>query len=219
MKGLGIWICIVFIVLASTALAGTTDELPVMNGSKGDMVKKVQTLLVELDFLSSRIDGNFGKVTEKAVKAFQTDCGIETTGIVDDATYEALHRAILSNITEFEALLYVNVLDTVNSLKQIHMYPDTIKLLGAVVMNPKSDNPRTVVYISYKGQSNKKYTDYFWKDMNDVVIKNIFGEDCYTGHDGRMPIEQLDLKELRHYESYSDYVPNLSNTRDIVVDY
>ena len=113
-------------------------------------------------------------------------------------------------ITDTEASFYANVLDTINSLKQIHARPDTFEILGAVVMNPKSDNPRTVVYISYIGLDNNRKTDYFWKDLNKSEIKAIFAEDCYTGHNGRMPIDELDLIELSLYETSGAYTPNLS---------
>ena len=126
---------------------------------------------------------------------------------------------ISANITETEKLFYANVLDTVNSLKQVHMNPDTIELLGAVVMKPNSDNPRTVVYISSKGMNNKTNTDFFWKDLYSSEISTRFAKDCYTGHNGRMPIETLDLKEISYFEICGDYVPYLSSTKDIVVDY
>ena len=121
-------------------------------------------------------------------------------------------------ITETNVLFYANVLDTINSLKQIHTNPETIEILGAVVMNPKSDNPRTIVYISYIGADDKEYTDYFWKDLNGDEIKAIFAKDCYTGNNGRMPIEQLDLTELAYYETCGAYTPNLTSTSEIYLD-
>lgn len=123
-----------------------------------------------------------------------------------------------SNITETEASFYANVLNTINSLKQIHANPDTIEILGAVVMNPDSDDPRTIVYISYVGLDSNEYTDYFWKDMNEPEIKAKFAKDNYSGNDGRMPIEQLDLAKLAYYESCGTYVPNLSPISDIYLD-
>ena len=57
---------------------------PLKKGSKGDSVKKVQTLL------GLKADGDFGPGTEKAVKAFQSDNKLKTDGIVDSVTYKAL---------------------------------------------------------------------------------------------------------------------------------
>ena len=61
------------------------------------------------------------------------------------------------------------------------------------------------------------YTDYFWKDLNSREIKARFAEDCYTGHQGRMPIEQLDMVELNYYAECGAYTPNLSPTSCIDV--
>lgn len=53
-------------------------------GSKGSDVKKLQTAL------KITADGDFGPITEKAVKAYQTKKGIVVTGIVDETTWKRL---------------------------------------------------------------------------------------------------------------------------------
>ena len=57
---------------------------PLKNGSLGQAVKNVQTLL------GLKSDGAFGPGTEKAVKAFQSSEGLKVTGIVDQTTFKAL---------------------------------------------------------------------------------------------------------------------------------
>ena len=57
---------------------------PLKNGSKGQAVKNVQTLL------GLKADGDFGSGTEKAVKAFQSSNKLAQTGIVDVITFKAL---------------------------------------------------------------------------------------------------------------------------------
>ena len=57
---------------------------PLKKGSKGSAVKQVQTKL------GITADGDFGPITEKAVKAYQTKKGIVVTGIVDEATWKRL---------------------------------------------------------------------------------------------------------------------------------
>ena len=59
-------------------------------GSKGDAVRAMQQRLKDLGYLSGTVDGDFGKGTAKAVSAFQTNAGLEATGIADAATQEAL---------------------------------------------------------------------------------------------------------------------------------
>lgn len=53
-------------------------------GSKGQMVKKVQTAL------GQKADGQFGPGTEKAVKDFQTKSKLPVTGKVDEKTAKAM---------------------------------------------------------------------------------------------------------------------------------
>jgi murein DD-endopeptidase MepM/ murein hydrolase activator NlpD len=53
-------------------------------GSKGSEVKKLQTAL------KVTADGDFGPITEKAVKAYQTKKGITVTGVVDETTWKRL---------------------------------------------------------------------------------------------------------------------------------
>ena len=61
-------------------------------GSKGEAVKELQTLLVNAgyDIGSYGIDGDFGRATESAVKAFQRASGLADDGIVGPATWKAL---------------------------------------------------------------------------------------------------------------------------------
>lgn len=63
---------------------------PLQKGSKGDSVIEIQTLLQEQGYLSGTIDGEFGNATLSAVMAFQQANGLEASGVVDEATYNAL---------------------------------------------------------------------------------------------------------------------------------
>jgi len=75
------------------------SEMPtrqmIRRGSRGEDVLYVQDLLQALgyDIGASGADGIFGKDTEKAVKAFQTSCGLTADGIVGQMTYAALEKA------------------------------------------------------------------------------------------------------------------------------
>jgi hypothetical protein len=57
---------------------------PLKVGSKGQAVKNVQTLL------GIKADGDFGPVTEKAVKIFQASSKLAANGVVDGITFKAL---------------------------------------------------------------------------------------------------------------------------------
>ena len=59
-------------------------------GASGDSVVEIQKQLAVLGFLASSVDGKFGPGTEQAVKDFQNANHIESTGIVDKETYDAI---------------------------------------------------------------------------------------------------------------------------------
>lgn len=70
-----------------------TERKPTLKrGSKGDAVRELQEILERLgyDLGKSGVDGDFGRATEKAVKAFQKNAGIGVDGIAGAATWAAL---------------------------------------------------------------------------------------------------------------------------------
>lgn len=54
-------------------------------------VKRMQYRLINLGYLSGDPDGDFGNMTEAAVKAFQTEAGLTVTGIADSDMQTALY--------------------------------------------------------------------------------------------------------------------------------
>jgi hypothetical protein len=57
-------------------------------------VAKVQTLLRLGGFLKDIVDGDFGPLTEAAVRRFQKTVGLDSTGIVNDETLHALETGV-----------------------------------------------------------------------------------------------------------------------------
>ena len=85
------------------------DHKPTLKrGSKGDYVKLAQTELMQrgYDLGKCGVDGDFGKATEKAVKAFQKDNGLKVDGIIGQTTWDALDAPVahytvtISNLTK-----------------------------------------------------------------------------------------------------------------------
>lgn len=81
----------------------STDVAPVARtlqmGSDGELVVALQRTLNARIKNSSGIgtDGDFGPETEGAVKKFQAQEGLETTGIVDDKTWKALGPLVMED--------------------------------------------------------------------------------------------------------------------------
>lgn len=79
-------ILLVLMLITAPAMAFESHK----RGDKGAEVKELQTRLNELGYSVGSPDGVFGKKSETAVKSFQKDKGLEITGVVDEATWEAL---------------------------------------------------------------------------------------------------------------------------------
>jgi len=64
-------------------------------GDKGEAVKDLQKKLISLGYALPKYgaDGDFGKETEAAVKAFQADNGLKADGIAGEKTLAALEKA------------------------------------------------------------------------------------------------------------------------------
>lgn len=71
----------------------TAQGLPILRlGMRNSEVRKLQERLKQLGLLTGNVDGDFGLVTEAAVKAAQQRYGLEVDGVVGGATWEALLR-------------------------------------------------------------------------------------------------------------------------------
>lgn len=75
-----------------TSAEAATDTVIAQKGDKNDTVKNLQQMLIRLGYLSGNADGDFGGKTEAAVAQFQSDNGLETTGKVTQAVYNAIEE-------------------------------------------------------------------------------------------------------------------------------
>lgn len=66
----------------------SNGRLTLRRGSMGNMVKEMQT---KLGFVGDAVDGNFGPLTESAVRRFQRDHGLVPDGIVGPRTWAVLN--------------------------------------------------------------------------------------------------------------------------------
>ena len=64
------------------------------SGSKGKLVKTMQQRLAELGYYDGPISGSFQKYTTRAVKKLQTQNGLESTGVVDETTWNLVFNDI-----------------------------------------------------------------------------------------------------------------------------
>ncbi|WP_245929761.1 peptidoglycan-binding protein [Leucothrix pacifica] len=67
----------------------------IRRGARGNQVVAVQYALGRLGYLDDLCDGSFGPITERAVRAFQSDIsGIAETGVINVDTLKALDNAV-----------------------------------------------------------------------------------------------------------------------------
>ena len=73
----------------------------VSRGASGGGVLRAQVLLDRARFSPGEIDGAFGGNVEKAIAGFQKSHGIETTGVVDAATWKLLNADASPVLTKY----------------------------------------------------------------------------------------------------------------------
>ena len=82
------------------------DELLAVESIEDETsIRLAQQCLIDLGMLSGDADGLIGSKTIEAIKAFQTDYGLEITGKLDPATWVALQRALPAPIGEIQQRL------------------------------------------------------------------------------------------------------------------
>lgn len=99
-KVLTVAICIVMAI--SMCVSGYATE-NIARGQRGEGVREVQALLMAQGYSCGASDGVFGARTEEAVRAFQQSHGLDVTGIVGAATYDALKQAPAAQATAADA--------------------------------------------------------------------------------------------------------------------
>lgn len=88
-------VCVALFLVAICILssAGAEEDLPTLRyNRKGDAVVALQERLTELGYYTFRVTGVYQENTQKAVREFQADNGLEPTGVAD----ADLQRMILS---------------------------------------------------------------------------------------------------------------------------
>lgn len=78
----------------NTVISTNPNLKPVlMRGSTGDYVRAWQTYLQSCNIDCGKIDGDYGKLTEKAVKEYQKIKGLPVTGVIDADDWNSVGKA------------------------------------------------------------------------------------------------------------------------------
>ncbi len=76
----------------SPAAVNATDTPALARGATGPAVLRAQVMLDRVGFAPGVIDGSFGMLMERAIRAYQQARGVRVTGRLDAATWAALPR-------------------------------------------------------------------------------------------------------------------------------
>lgn len=77
-------LCLITLLLLIVALAASAQEIPTLRyNSQGDAVTALQERLADLGYYTFRVTGVYQENTQRAVREFQADNGLEVTGIAD----------------------------------------------------------------------------------------------------------------------------------------
>ena len=102
-----------------------------------DAVKVVQRTLITLGFStgadgSARIDGRFGRGTERGVRQLQAEAGVRSTGVVDGPTLEALERSMNAWLAEVDRQEWLHQRDALDGTVDLRP-ADLRRLYGPVL--------------------------------------------------------------------------------------
>lgn len=172
-------------------------------GSKGEEVEKLQKRLKELGYLSGSADGDYGNMTESAVKAFQESAGLSQTGVADSKTQDKLYSNNAPRAKIYEKLDYTAVARDPYAYKG-----DLITFQGKIlqVMENGKDvvfrisskgNYDNVVYCTYTAPS--YYSRFLEDDRVTVygVCTGVYTYETVMGASVTIPSCRIDRIELR----------------------
>lgn len=160
MRGLSLSLAFLLLSVALVCAFLQEDESQVADaavlkqGSKGDLVKEVQTKLIKWGYLTGRADGIFGAKTKTAVIKFQRKNGLAADGIIGTRTAQALGISLSSNTSSSQTTSSTNL----NLLARVvygeargEPYTGQVAVAAVVLNRVKSSSfPNTVAGVVYQ---------------------------------------------------------------------
>lgn len=89
--------CVFLCAFTHCKADNVADAVVLKQGSRGDLVKKVQTKLIRWGYMSGSADGIFGAKTKAGVVKFQKKNGLVADGIIGAKTAQALGISLSSS--------------------------------------------------------------------------------------------------------------------------
>lgn len=153
-------------------------------GSRGNEVRRIQTKLKELGYYKGSADGIYGTKTQKAVKAFQKNCGITADGIAGPKTLKYLGLSSSGSSAGGYSSSDVNLLAKLIAAEaRGESYKGQVAV-GAVVLNrvDHASFPDTIAGVIYQRGAFSCVNDSNWYVSPDSTSIKA-ARDCINGWD------------------------------------
>lgn len=195
-KKLKAFLCVLLVVVTLSsglyfvARQQTSDDYAISAlsklGSRGDEVRRVQKKLKELGYYKGSVDGIYGSATQKAVKAFQKNCGITADGIAGPKTLKFLGLGS-STASSSSGKYTQNDINLLAKLIAAEARGESYKgqvAVGAVVLNrvAHSSFPDTIAGVIYQKGAFSCVNDSNWSIAATEASKKA-ARDCINGWD------------------------------------
>ncbi|MBQ4347996.1 MAG: spore cortex-lytic enzyme [Clostridia bacterium] len=195
-KKIKIFLCLLLVIatissgvyVASKKYESTDPAISALSklGSRGEEVRRIQKKLKELGFYKGSVDGIYGSATQKAVKAFQKNCGITADGIAGPKTLKFLGLGSSSQSSSAGAYSQsdINLLAKLIAAEaRGESYTGQVAV-GAVVLNrvEHSSFPDTIAGVIYQKGAFSCVNDSNWSVAANETSKKA-ARDCINGWD------------------------------------
>lgn len=154
-------------------------------GSRGDEVRRVQKKLKELGYYKGTVDGIYGTGTQKAVRAFQKNCGITADGIAGAKTlkYLGLSGASSGSVGSYSSSDVTLLAKLIAAEARGESYKGQVAV-GAVVLNrvAHSSFPDTIAGVIYQKGAFSCVNDSNWNVAPNETSRKA-AVDCINGWD------------------------------------
>lgn len=195
-KKIKIFLCLLLVIatissgvyVASEKYESTDPAISALSklGSRGEEVRRIQKKLKELGFYKGSVDGIYGSATQKAVKAFQKNCGITADGIAGPKTLKFLGLGSSSQSSSAGAYSQsdINLLAKLIAAEaRGESYTGQVAV-GAVVLNrvEHSSFPDTIAGVIYQKGAFSCVNDSNWSVAANETSKKA-ARDCINGWD------------------------------------
>lgn len=184
-KVLSLILCFV-LVFASVQIAAAGSSVDALSklGSRGDEVRRIQQKLKSLGYYNGSVDGIYGAGTQRAVKAFQKNCGITADGIAGPKTLKFLGLSGGGNSAGGYSSSDVTLLAKLIAAEaRGESYKGQVAV-GAVVLNRVNHPsfPDTIAGVIYQRGAFSCVNDSNWRVAPNETSRKA-ARDCINGWD------------------------------------